>query len=946
MADAAGGLGNAGLADRDWGQIKAIFSAALDLEEPDRSAWLTQQCGNDLSLRQELERLLLFNDCGEGPLDRAASPAGAFPFAEEQEGLAPGDVLCSRFRILRFIGEGGMGEVFEAEDQVVGQHIALKTIRPEIALEPRLVERLRREVQLSRQVSHTNVCRVFELWQAERGQAPIFFLTMELLVGETVAQRIAAKGPFSPKEALPFIHQIAEGLAEVHRTGIVHRDLKPSNLYIVTKDDGLVRIVVTDFGLARPANPDDHSRTQTGNVFGTPAYMAPEQFESGEATFSSDIYSFGVTIFEMLTGRKHPLGLPSAFTDGIGPNWDLAVSRCLSPDPASRPATPGEVVSLLETKVKRPARRVKPLVFALGGFLILTSAAAWLIFQQPAPPQYRLWKKITQDAALNWEPSISGDGGTVVYSSDVSGRGDMDIWVKRVNENAPKRLTDNPANESTPVISRDGSQVAYNSERIPKGIYLRSVNGGPERLISPFGRQPAFSPDGREIAFWSGTEGQYGAPRGRVYVVDVQTLTRRELAPDFRDARTPAWSPSGDRILFEGCGPGCNDPETQRDWWIINHDGRDPVATGAFRATLRQGLAPYFDPPAWHDETIYFSARMANDLNLWQISSRAPFLQKGWKPLSIMSSTEAAVHPSISQHGSIAFAGLNAKDNVWLLRLSPGSSPVQQTFSGEINAMPSISRDGRMLYFWRQGAERRMILLGNNRDQLFNVEVPPLTRGLIAPDGNRIVYTKPRQKVRDMYARTGPRWNSELLVRRDSGELVDLYGADDALVANQDGIAHLDLRSGATKLLIRNGTLLFDRADVSPDGTKIAYLGSRDPEHSKVFIATFSGGSVDVARAYPVTTDQNWNDLPRWAPDGRAVLYISNRDGFMCIWKQPLDDKSEAHDPQSLIHFHHMRLSPAYLSRVAFNMAVSRDAIVYNIDDLSANVWIARPDVR
>ena len=934
--------------DDAWIRIQEVFSSALDLSKDDRVTFLARSCGDDASLRVQVERLLYFSDQTGGPLDRGLTHLVEADDSSTPDGFVPGDIVCSRFRITRFIGKGGMGEVFEAEDFVLGESIAIKTIRPDIAKETGLVERLRREVQLSRQVSHTNVCRVFELWEHEGpNETRVSFLTMELLKGETLAQRIEAGGPVSPEVALPLIRQIAEGLGEVHRAGIVHRDLKPSNLYLVGKDDGTLRVVVTDFGLARPVNPEEHSRTQSGLVFGTPAYMAPEQFDSGEATFASDIYSLGVTIFEMVTGRKHPLTVPSAFVPGIGANWDEALQKCWNPDSAQRPKHPGDVVALLETAVGKSKLRFLRPVAALAATAALVAAAGYEITLPSPIPQFRL-SNITSDDGLTWDPSLSADGQTIAYASDSSKRGDLDIWVRRLDNSPPRRITDDPANDSAPSISPDGSRVVYDSDRSPRGIYMREINGGPERLVSRFGTDPFFSPDGKRIVYWTGNEGQFTGNIGRIFITDIDRGVTRQLATSFPDARHPVWSPNGDEILFEGCGPGCTDAETKRDWWRIGIDGGHPVATGALGVVLRQGLSLYFNAPVWQDGNIFFSARMTNDTNIWRISENPPLLRDRWKANPIMSSTEEAIHPSMSRDGSIAFAGLSTKANLWLLPLNAGAGtgPSHRRLGSnvEIDSTPSISRDGnRILYFRRQGNERRMILWEKEANEILNVPVPAGTRGIVDASGTSIVYTKPRADLRDLYERHAPAWTETLLLR-DSGELVDLAGDTSIpLLANQAGIASVDLRSGKSTRIIRNGELTFDQAAVSPDGKWIAYAGTRDSQHTQLFVAPFGNAGVDTTRSQAITDDRDWNDKPRWTADGRAVVYISDRDGFTCIWKYPFSPVGARSEPRALVHFHQARLSPMHLSRVAFNLSLSGNALLYNAADLRANIWIARP---
>jgi len=646
-----------------WARAKCVFELALDLPPSSQEAVLVRECAGDTLLLDEVRRLLknygAAGDFMEQPAVMVSPSLGGF---------APQQIVSNRFRIVRLIGEGGMGEVYEAEDLVLGERLAIKTLRPEIAGDQAATLRFRQELQLSRRVSHPNVCRVFELWEDESEPGrKMTFLTMELLEGETMAQRIAAHGPFSPVEALPLIRQIAIGLDEIHQLGIVHRDLKPSNLHLIKQADGRTRVVVTDFGLARSTGLD-LALTQTGHIFGTPAYMAPEQFESGQATFASDVYSFGVTIFEMITGRRHPLVAPSTVVSGLKPTWDGALAKAWELDPHLRPARAAHVVAMLESSKIRPRTKRRVVVAAV----LLLGLGGFYAAREPRTPQFRL-TKVTNDDGISWQPSLSADGEIMAYASDTSHRGDLDIWVRRVNGTGGTRLTDDPANDAEPGISPDGQRVAYRSERTPSGIYVREVNGGPDRLIAPFGHNPVFSADGKEIAFWVGSDAQFLGRRARVYVASVYGGTARQLLPDSADARHPAWSPDGNELVFQGCGPGCQDAESDTDWWTVGRDGKNPRATGALQRVLGQGLTLYLGPLSWHGGDLIFSARMTSDTNVWRTSLKAPWWRR-WKAVPLMSSTEEAIDPSVSRNGTVAFVGLSSRINLFQAPLNrPGS---------------------------------------------------------------------------------------------------------------------------------------------------------------------------------------------------------------------------------------------------------------------------------
>jgi len=277
--------------------------------------------------------------------------------------FAPGEIAAERYQVIRLIGRGGMGEVYEALDLELQQRVALKTLRPDVDDQKQYTARFKREIQLARKVTHPNVCRIFDLGihrQPAAGNQPgreLVFLTMELLPGETLDKRLGHCGKLSPDEALPVIMQLVEALGAAHGSGVVHRDLKPANIMLVpgSTEEEPERVVVTDFGLARTGT---YAQTisgalslQTGLV-GTPLYMAPEQLESQTATEKSDIYALGVVIFQLVTGSlpytaENPLAAaikclreppirPSSLSPELDPVWETAILRCLALKPEDR----------------------------------------------------------------------------------------------------------------------------------------------------------------------------------------------------------------------------------------------------------------------------------------------------------------------------------------------------------------------------------------------------------------------------------------------------------------------------------------------------------------------------------------------------------------------------------------------------------------------------------
>lgn len=312
-----------------------------------------------------------------------------------------GDVVDGRYAIIRLIGTGGMGEVYEAEDRRSLRRVALKTVLPRLGRSETAIRRFVREIHLSRKIVHPNVMQIYDVFEITQmgGDRSVPCMVMELLDGETLADHLQEKGPLPLPEALSVALQMASGLAAAHRAGVVHRDLKPDNVFLVTGEDGL-RAVLTDFGVARPTIPVKEQKldslTATNVIVGTPTYMAPEQLELEEATAASDIYTLGLVIYEMLTGTlpfeaEAPLQMVfKRVTDDPEPlrthlpdvdsHLEATILRCLEREPGERFANAREVVKALrggEASGTDPDDAMPRWIWIAGA--VLTAAAILLL---------------------------------------------------------------------------------------------------------------------------------------------------------------------------------------------------------------------------------------------------------------------------------------------------------------------------------------------------------------------------------------------------------------------------------------------------------------------------------------------------------------------------------------------------------------------------------------
>ena len=350
----------------------------------------------------------------ESTMGMVSSPTLAPPGTDEADVglLSPGETLLGRFTVVRFIAGGGMGAVYEAMDSVLRTPVALKLIRRRIAQDGTAMQRFRREVLLARQVGHPNVCRVYELYEAKTaaGEA-IQFLTMELLLGETLSRKLAREGRMSAAQALPLARQMCAGLAAAHAEGVVHRDFKSSNVMLVQRSEApgggsteTTRVAITDFGVARALTAAGGEERLTGEagVLGTPEYMAPEQVTGGEVTPATDIYALGVVLYEMVTGKLPFTGdtplvaaarrlneeppRPELESPGLDARWSNTIVRCLAREPKKRFANAVEVWEALGGQAVRKRRPLTAAVLALAALLVGALAATLTV------PRLQAWR--------------------------------------------------------------------------------------------------------------------------------------------------------------------------------------------------------------------------------------------------------------------------------------------------------------------------------------------------------------------------------------------------------------------------------------------------------------------------------------------------------------------------------------------------------------------------
>jgi serine/threonine protein kinase/tetratricopeptide (TPR) repeat protein len=429
-----------GLTPQQWETIKALFEAAVEKPAAERPSFLVS-ASQDAVVIREVERLLANHDDAGSFLSSPAA-AGSTDQGDGSPSFSPGDLLADRFRITRFLARGGMGEVYEAEDVELREHVALKSIRTELLCDPNAVDRFRREVHLAKKVTHPNVCRIFDLFRHQvsgagetKSSQSILLVAMELLEGETLADRLQRDLRMRTQDALPIAQQVSAGLGAAHDAGVLHRDFKPGNIVLVVGGKG-TRAVITDFGLALRSKAEiTHGApvTGTGQTLGTPAYMSPEQVEGKDLTPASDVYSLGLVLYQMVTGtrpfddstalsmavrriKEDPLA-PHTLVPDLDPRWERVILHCLQRDPKLRFQNAGEVGRALSGEVAVPSLGRRSLGWLVPAGLVLVAALmlAGRLWRKPtgvnSPPTAQVVKTRPSAAVLPLK-NLSGQADT------------------------------------------------------------------------------------------------------------------------------------------------------------------------------------------------------------------------------------------------------------------------------------------------------------------------------------------------------------------------------------------------------------------------------------------------------------------------------------------------------------------------------------------------------
>lgn len=897
----------------------------------------------------------------------------------------------SNYRIVEILGEGGMGVVYKAFDTRLERHLALKFVSASKIGGEETERRFVLEARAASALNHPNIIHIYDIGQFEGSS----YIAMEHVEGRTLTS-ILQSGPLGVGDVLRYGIQLADAMASAHAAGIIHRDLKPANIMITTR--GLVKIL--DFGLSKlteaaPSSLHDPSSDSTqidplvtgaGVILGTPAYMSPEQARGAELDPRADIFALGLILFEMATGRTgfqgatkievlasilhEDLPPPSSLNAGLLPEFDWVVGHCLRKDRDHRFQSMAEVKAALEDLQgstqrghssqsvtrsaswthtglsPRPSRR--PWLWILVPVLLAAAAGAWFALRssQPAASKLEL-VKLTPEAGLNSDPAVSADGKLLAYASDRAGEGNLDIWLRQIGGADPIRLTNDPADESEPDFSPDGTRVAYRSERDGGGIYVVSTLGGESRRIADRGRRPRFSPDGTRLTYWTGHPSSSGRRHGdgQVWVVDLAGGRTTQLAADFAAALFPVWV-GPDRLLFVGSQPP--DAFATWDWYVASISGGRPVRCNV----LRFGGANEFRLPyAWRNgEVIYATAGTAESH-----VSALPLSPRDWQPRGdsrrLTFGTAREEHPGVSADGTrLVFASLAQNFDVYTLPWNQGSRTAavlrRLTRDTSMEAVRAVSPDGGKLAFIsdRTGYHEIYILdIATGQSRL--VDPPGFSKvaPVFHPSGAQIAFTDHRGDAKVIYVAPTDGGTARRVC--DSCGQPSAWSQDGryliySLYDENSEISLFDLQTGRSSTYLRHpAASLFPRA-LSSDGRWLSFILDPGAEPGQIFVAPFEPLKPPPQSEWvAITRGPSLNSYPQWSPAMDALFFVSDRDSYLCVWKQALDPRTQKPlgEPTALRHFHDPSLN---VNSAVRWIVAGPQFLALTLQELTGSVWM------
>lgn len=573
---------------------------------------------------------------------------------------------------------------------------------------------------------------------------------------------------------------------------------------------------------------------------------------------------------------------------------------------------------------KGPARRL--VLGAAVLFVLIAAAIDWWGRRHAATPA-RAPVLLTADHGLTTDPAISVDGKLLAYASDRGGPY-LDLWVRALSGGVPRRLTHGEADSRSPSFSPDGTLIAFRSERGTGGVHVIPTRGGAELLAAGGGRNPRFSPDGRSLAYWVRGEDE----RDQLWVAGTGGEFPRRLCDGFVVARYPLWSPDGRLILFLG-----SDGQ-RRDWWVVPAQGGTPEHTGAYSMLRMQAFGGDLTPSSWTNDGVLFSGPTATGSNIWRmpLAPRPPQANFAAKQVTSGGDRQGG---AVEAAGTVVFAGVRVTPEIWGMAATGDPHPLA-TLSGGVETGFSVSASGKAVAFNRAG-DVWVRYLETGREIQLNVAGADDAVPLISPDGGTVAY-----RLRGTVYATEVRGMKPKRLCSNCQRIWS-WSPDGARILAQprqrSTLSVIDTKNGGHSDILHHPDANILEARFSPDERWIALYTGRPRGERQIFVAPYREEESAKPEEWIAITAPGENSRnPVWGADGTLLYFLSDRDGFLCVWGQRLDPTTRRPKgkPFAFRHFHRARYTLANpRNPLESTLAAAGDGLVLSVFETTGNLF-------